>query len=160
MSSGVASVLEYRLRTVEERVVNLDQVYVTVLYHTEGSSCRKSPPPWELASRNPHTWGSPGTHAFSQGATDRKNIQRESPWHNIFSTPPTIWMPLKPGELKGRARSYSRAQIRNYLQLEESENVARAFLVTQWIRICLPMLRTWVRSLVWSNSKCPMHHNY
>ena len=89
-----------------------------------------------------------------------KNIQRESPWHNIFSTPPTIWMPLKPGELKGRARSYSRAQIRNYLQLEESENVARAFLVTQWIRICLPMLRTWVRSLVWSNSKCPMHHNY
>ena len=160
MSSGVASVLEYRLRTVEERVVNLDQVYVTVLYHTEGSSCRKSPPPCELASRNPHTWGSPETHAFSQGATDRKNIQRESPWHNIFSTPPTIWMPLKQGELKGRARSYSWAQIRNYLQLEESENVARAFLVTQWIRICLPMPRTWVRSLVWSNSTCPMRHNY
>ena len=39
-------------------------------------------------------------------------------------------MPLKRGELKGRARSYSWEQIRNYLQLEESENVARTFLVT------------------------------
>lgn len=143
---------------------NLDRVYVTVLYHTEGSSCTKSPPPCELASRSPHTWGSPETHTFSQGATDRKNIQQESPWHKFFSTPPTIWMPLKPGELKGRARSYSWAQIRNYLQLEESENAARTFLVTQWIRIHMPVKATWVlsllpqRILIYSHYRCLLLH--
>ena len=48
----VASVLEHTLRTVEERVVILDQVYVTILYHTEDSSRRKSPPLCESASRS------------------------------------------------------------------------------------------------------------
>lgn len=83
-----------------------------------------------VSIKEPATWGALKTHAFSQGATDRKNIQRESPWHKFFSIPATIWMALKRGELKGRARSYSWAQIRNYLQLEESENVARTFPVT------------------------------
>ena len=38
-------------------------------------------------------------------------------------------------------------------------------LVVQWLRICLPMQRTWVGSLVWEDSTCngatkPMHNNW
>ena len=38
-------------------------------------------------------------------------------------------------------------------------------LVAQWLRICLPMQRTWVRALVWEDPSChgatkPVHHNY
>ena len=41
----------------------------------------------------------------------------------------------------------------------------RPSLLDQWLRICLPMQGTWVRSLVWVDSMCygatkPMHHNY
>ena len=40
-----------------------------------------------------------------------------------------------------------------------------ASLVTQWLRIRLPMQETWVRSLVWEDPACcratkPVHHNY
>ena len=40
-----------------------------------------------------------------------------------------------------------------------------AFLVVQWLRICLPMQGTQIWSLVWEDSTCcratkPMHHNY
>ena len=40
-----------------------------------------------------------------------------------------------------------------------------ASLVAQWIRICLPMQGTQVRSLVWEDPTCrgatkPMRHNY
>ncbi|KAJ8780720.1 hypothetical protein J1605_000763 [Eschrichtius robustus] len=40
-----------------------------------------------------------------------------------------------------------------------------AFLVVQWLRICLPMQGTWVRALVWEDPTChgatkPMQHNY
>ena len=40
----------------------------------------------------------------------------------------------------------------------------RTSLVVQWIRICLPMQGTWVRSLVWEDSIChratkSMHHS-
>ena len=41
----------------------------------------------------------------------------------------------------------------------------RASLVAQWLRICLPVQGTWVRSLVWEDPPCrraaePVHHNY
>ena len=40
-----------------------------------------------------------------------------------------------------------------------------ASLVAQWLRICLPMQRTWVRALVWEDPTCrratkPVRHNY
>ena len=40
----------------------------------------------------------------------------------------------------------------------------RDFLVVQWLRICLPMQGTQVRSLVWEDPTCPeaaglAHHN-
>ena len=40
-----------------------------------------------------------------------------------------------------------------------------AFLVAQWLRICLPMQGTWVRALVWEDPTChgatgPVSHNY
>ena len=43
--------------------------------------------------------------------------------------------------------------------------LAGASLVAQWIRICLPMQGTEVRSLVWEDPTCrgatkPVHHNY
>ena len=52
----------------------------------------------------------------------------------------------------------------------EIENViknlpTRASRVAQWLRICLPMQGTWVRSLVWEVPTCheatkPVRHNY
>ena len=38
-------------------------------------------------------------------------------------------------------------------------------LVVQWLRICLPVQRTWVRALVWEDPTChratkPVRHNY
>ena len=30
----------------------------------------------------------------------------------------------------------------------------RAFLMVQWLRICLPIQGTWVRSLVWEDPTC------
>ena len=43
--------------------------------------------------------------------------------------------------------------------------IERASLVAQWLRVCLPMQGTWVRSLVWEDSTChgaskPMSHKY
>ena len=40
-----------------------------------------------------------------------------------------------------------------------------ASLVVQWLRICLPMQGTWIRSLAWEDPTChgatkPVHHNY
>ena len=42
---------------------------------------------------------------------------------------------------------------------------ARASLVTQWLRVCLPMQGTRVRALVWEDPTCrgatrPVSHNY
>ena len=42
---------------------------------------------------------------------------------------------------------------------------SRTSLVAQWLRICLPMQGTQVRSLVWADPTChgaikPMRHNY
>ena len=39
------------------------------------------------------------------------------------------------------------------------------YLVAQWLRIRLPMQRTWVRALVWEDPTCrratkPLRHNY
>ena len=47
----------------------------------------------------------------------------------------------------------------------EFKDHPRASLVAQWLRICLPMQRTRVRSLVWENPTCrgatrPVSHNY
>ena len=47
--------------------------------------------------------------------------------------------------------------------LQELKN--RASLVSQWLRICLPMQGTRVRALVWEDPTCrgatgPMSHNY
>ena len=43
--------------------------------------------------------------------------------------------------------------------------LARASLVVQWLRICLPMQGTRVRALVWEDPTCrgatgPVNHNY
>ena len=45
------------------------------------------------------------------------------------------------------------------------EYILGTSLVAQWLRICLPMQRTWVRALVWEDpTGCgatkPMRHNY
>ena len=45
------------------------------------------------------------------------------------------------------------------------ENLTGTSLVVQWLRICLPMQGTWVRSLVQEDPPChgatkPVHHNY
>ena len=44
-------------------------------------------------------------------------------------------------------------------------NDSRASLVAQWLRIHLPMQRTWVQALVWEDPTCcgatkPVRHNY
>ena len=44
-------------------------------------------------------------------------------------------------------------------------NIPRASLVAQWLRICLPMQGTRVRALVWEDPTCrgatkPVSHNY
>ena len=44
-------------------------------------------------------------------------------------------------------------------------NAFRASLVVQWLRICLPMQGTWVRTLVWEDptyrgATKPVRHNY
>ena len=46
-----------------------------------------------------------------------------------------------------------------------SKTLLRTSLVVQWIRICLPMQGTWVRSLVWEDPTCfgatmPVHLYY
>ena len=46
-----------------------------------------------------------------------------------------------------------------------SKMFSRASLVTQWLRVCLPMQGTWVRALVWEDPTCrgatgPVSHNY
>ena len=49
--------------------------------------------------------------------------------------------------------------LKNMLTLgpHVSKCLGGAFLVAQWLRICLPMQGTWVQSLVW---KDPICHNY
>ena len=42
---------------------------------------------------------------------------------------------------------------------------ARASLVAQWLRVCLPMQGKWVRALVWEDPTCrgatgPVSHSY
>ena len=44
-------------------------------------------------------------------------------------------------------------------------SLSRTFLVARWLRICLPMQETWVRSLVredytWQRATKPMCHNH
>ena len=51
------------------------------------------------------------------------------------------------------------------LNQEEIENMNRASLVEQWLRIRLPMQGTRVQALVWEDPTCrratrPMRHNY
>ena len=48
---------------------------------------------------------------------------------------------------------------------DELQKAARASLVAQWLRICLPMQGTRVRALVWEDPTCrgatgPVSHNY
>ena len=52
-----------------------------------------------------------------------------------------------------------------YFLLASKVHHERTSLVTQWLRIHLPMQETWVWSLVWEDPTChratkPMHHNY
>ena len=55
---------------------------------------------------------------------------------------------------------------KHVLNLTKSKvNHFGASLVVQWLRIRLPMQRTWVQSLIWEDPTChgaakPMHHNY
>ena len=56
----------------------------------------------------------------------------------------------------------------HYIMIKGSihqEDITRASLVAQWLRICLPMQGTWVRALVWEDPTCceatgSMSHNY
>ena len=55
--------------------------------------------------------------------------------------------------------------VRYHLILVRMKEKNRAFLVAQWLRICLPMQGTRVRALVWEDPTCcgatrPMSHNY
>ena len=48
---------------------------------------------------------------------------------------------------------------------QDEKEISGASLVAQWLRICVPMQGTWVRSLVWEDPTCrgatkPVHHNY
>ena len=55
-------------------------------------------------------------------------------------------------------------KVGNHL-IFHSKCKTRAFLVAQWLGICLPMQGTRVRALVWENPTClratkPVHHSY
>ena len=78
-------------------------------------------------------------------------------WHsaNFLTT-------LPPSHSKQRACA-SRAQAA--LGAGEFKDEVRTSLVTQWLRICLPMQGTWVRALVREDPTChgasrPVRHNY
>ena len=48
---------------------------------------------------------------------------------------------------------------------DHQQSPARAFLVAQQLRICLPMQESWVQSMVWEDPIChgatkPLGHNY
>ncbi|KAJ8793340.1 hypothetical protein J1605_000335 [Eschrichtius robustus] len=67
----------------------------------------------------------------------------------------------------GSPTSYTAVQSsqRRAFQKEDSKAAGRASLVTQWLRICLPMQGTRVRALVWEDPTCrgatgPVSHNY
>ena len=52
-----------------------------------------------------------------------------------------------------------------YIHIVLQKYLLGASLVTQWLRICLPMQGTWVQALVWEDPTChgatrPVSHNY
>ena len=57
-------------------------------------------------------------------------------------------------------------EVKKYLETNDNKNMMiRASLVTQWLRICLPMQGTRVQALVWEDPTCrgatkPMSHNH
>ena len=56
-------------------------------------------------------------------------------------------------------------QCREHVEGEDIKDCARASLVAQWLRICLPMQGTQVQSLVREDPICrgvakPVRHNY
>ena len=62
-------------------------------------------------------------------------------------------------ELSGREFPMTIIKVKN------SNRKSRTSLVTQWLRICLPMQGTQVQALVWEDSTCrgatkPVRHNY
>ena len=57
------------------------------------------------------------------------------------------------------------AEVMKLAQGHTAEKNARASLVAQWLRICLPMQGTRVRALVWEDPTCrgaagPVSHSY
>ena len=64
-------------------------------------------------------------------------------------------------QIKGRCHCL----IEKVAEEEKIKTEARASLVAQWLRICLPMQGTRVRALVWEDPTChgatrPVSHNY
>ena len=45
-------------------------------------------------------------------------------------------------------------EIKKYLETNDNENMMRASLVAQWLRVCLLMRETRVRALVWEDPTC------
>ena len=74
----------------------------------------------------------------------------------------------RPGAKHGRGdQGWGTAgwKLRRHTQARESTIWARASLVAQWLRICLPMQGTRVWALVWEDPTCrgaarPVRHNY
>ena len=68
------------------------------------------------------------------------------------------YLPQEIGTLPGIVNTYA-----SYMGFQRQ--MARASLVAQWLRICLPMQGTRVRALVWEDPTCrgvtePVSHNY
>ena len=65
------------------------------------------------------------------------------------------------GDLYGKSvpsRSNFAANLKLLLKMSIKKVTFWTSLVVQWLRICLPMKRTWVRSLVWENPTEQLSH--
>ena len=73
-------------------------------------------------------------------------------FHRLFSQPHSAFSPPA-------------SSMKELIKKKKKRTYYRAFLVVQWLRIRLPMQRTWVRSVIQDDSTChratkPMPHNY
>ena len=118
---GVASVSEYKLKTGKSGDPGPGIRHHPVSHRMLTS--QEEPHPWDAASRRLIVEDS---HLLTR--SDRqKNTQRKSPWYKFLYRPPASWASLKSGDFKGRAASYSCAQIET-TELGESEDGAICLL--------------------------------